>query len=177
MMTRIAACQCGQAALEVAGQPILAAICHCQSCQTAGAHLQSLEGAPPVLGRNDGTAFMLIRKDRVRCLRGAENLAEYRLKPDSSTRRVVAGCCNTPMFLEFTKGHWLSVYSDRFQPADKAVPELRTMTRDLRRPIENDEGVPAFATHSPRFMWRLLLAWAAMGFRAPKVDYVRGSLR
>lgn len=80
------------------------------------------------------------------------------------------------MFLEFTKGHWLSLYMDRFEPSQRSRPELRTMTRDLAVPIENDEGVPAFATHSGQFMWKLLIAWAAMGFRAPKIDYVKGGL-
>ncbi|MCG6114363.1 MAG: hypothetical protein MEQ84_04125 [Mesorhizobium sp.] len=175
-MKRIAACQCEAVALEVSGQPILSAICHCDSCQTAGEQLEKRDGAPPVLGAHRGTSFMLVRKDRIGCLRGEEHLAEARLKPTSPTRRVVATCCNSPMFLEFTNGHWLSLYMDRFDPADRAQPELRTMTKDLRVPIEDDEGVPAFASHSGRFMWRLLKAWAAMGFRSPKINYVKGHL-
>ncbi len=138
--------------------------------------MQELTAAPPILGPDLGTAFMLFRKDRVRCLRGEAHLAEHRLKPQSTTRRVVATCCNAPMFLEFTKGHWLSLYMDRFAPADRLRPELRTMTRDLAVPIEDDKGVPAFASHSGRFMWKLLIAWAAMGFRAPKIDYVKEHL-
>lgn len=175
-MKRIAACQCGKVALEVSGQPILSSICHCESCQKAGRHLESRAGAPAILGPQLGTAFMLFRKDRARCLRGEENLAEYRLLPHSSTRRVVATCCSSLMFLEFTKGHWLSLYMGRFEAIDRVRPELRTMTRDLGVPIENDEGVPAFATHSGRFMWKLLIAWVAMGLRAPRIDYVKGHL-
>lgn len=175
-MKRIAVCQCEQVALEVSGQPILSSICHCESCQSAGHHLEARAEAPPILGPDLGTPFMLFRKDRVRCLRGEAQLAEYRLTPQSTTRRVVATCCNAPMFLEFMKGHWLSLHMDRFEPADRSQPELRTMTRDLTGPIEDDEGVPAFATHSGRFMWKLLMAWAAMGFRAPKIDYVKGDL-
>jgi len=176
-MKRIAACQCEAVALEVSGQPILSAICHCESCQTAGERLEKRAGAPPVLGLHRGTAFMLFRKDRIRCLRGEKHLAEFRLKRDSPTRRVVASCCNAPMFLEFTNGHWLSFYMDRFEPSDRSQPDLRTMTRDLAVPIEDDDGVPAFTTHSARFMWKLLMAWVAMGFRAPKIDYVKGDLQ
>lgn len=175
-MKRIAACQCDRVALEVSGQPILSSICHCESCQIAGRRLAALAAAPPILGPNLGTPFMLFRKDRVRCQKGEALLAEYRLKPLSPTRRVVATCCNSPMFLEFTKGHWLSLYMDRFEPSERSPPDLRTMTRDLAAPIENDQGVPAFATHSASFMWKLLVAWAAMGFRAPKIDYVKGAL-
>jgi len=175
-VNRTAACQCEAVGLEVSGQPILSAICHCESCQTAGRRMEELAGAPPVLGPYGGTSFMLVRKDRIRCLRGEDHLAEVRLKPNSPTRRVLATCCNSPMFLEFTNGHWLSLYMDRFDPADRARPELRTMTKDLRIPMEDNEGVPAFASHSGRFMWRLLKAWAAMGFRSPKINYVKGHL-
>ena len=48
---------------------------------------------------------------------GAEYLEEWRLKPNSPTRRVVATCCNSAMFLDFTKGHWLSMYRNRFPQA------------------------------------------------------------
>lgn len=175
-MKRVATCHCGKVALETSGEPILAAICHCRSCQTAGEWLQSLPGAEPILEEDLGTHFMLVRKDRVRCLRGEAHLAEHRLKPDSSTRRVVATCCNSAMFLEFTKGHWLSLYMDRFEPDDRIQPLLRTMTRDLKGTVALDPTVPAYASHSGQFMWKLLLAWAAMGFRTPRIDFVKGRL-
>src|SRR5712671_5622189 len=54
------------------------------------------------------------RKDRVHCVTGQEYLEEHRLKPDSPTRRVIATCCNSGMFLDFTKGHWLTMYRNRF---------------------------------------------------------------
>ncbi len=50
------------------------------------------------------------RKDRVRILSGAEQLKEYRLSADAGTRRVIATCCNTPVFMEMKGGHWLSLY-------------------------------------------------------------------
>ena len=45
---------------------------------------------------------------------GQEYLEEHRLKPDFPTRRVIATCCNSGMFLDFTKGHWLTMYRNRF---------------------------------------------------------------
>ena len=90
---------------------------------------------------------------------------------------VLATCCNSPMFLEFTNGHWLSLLHGPIRPRrQSAAGNLRTMTKDLRIPMEDNEGVPAFASHSGRFMWRLLKAWAAMGFRSPKINYVKGHL-
>jgi hypothetical protein len=41
---------------------------------------------------------------------GQEHLEEHRLEPDSPTRRVIAKCCNSAMFVDFTKGHWVSMF-------------------------------------------------------------------
>lgn len=163
---RVAACACGEVRFETVGAPILTAICCCESCQTAS-HLFELAGALPVLNSEGGTGFILQRKDRLRCAQGAGRLQDHRLKPDSPTRRVLASCCNTPMFLEFTKGHWLSLYRDRFAD-DAPPPEMRVMTGDLPKGVRLSDDMPNYASHSGRFMWKLLSAWAAMGFRVPK---------
>jgi len=42
------------------------------------------------------------------------------------------------------------------------------MSRDRPGGMPPTGAVPAYATHSLRFMWRLFAAWAAMGFRVPK---------
>ncbi|MGE0499706.1 MAG: hypothetical protein AB7I79_10650 [Rhizobiaceae bacterium] len=118
----------------------------------------------------------MFRKDRLRCLRGANQLREHRLTPKSPTRRVVAICCNSPMFLEFESGHWLSVYADRLKPAERPVLEIRTMTKYRPAGVTFTDDLPSPATHSVSFMWRLLRAWMAMGFKAPKLDYVKGAI-
>jgi hypothetical protein len=150
----IGRCQCGKVELAATGAPILFTICHCSSCKEAGHLLQALPGAAAVLDASDGTPVTLFRKDRVRPVRGADLLAEHRLKPDSPTRRVVATCCNTTMFLDFTKGHWLSVYSGRIVVAEAA------------------SVAPPRVDGRFGFFGRLIIAWAAMGFRTPKIDYV-----
>ncbi len=161
-----ASCRCGQVAFEAIGDPITTAICHCTSCQAAGRRIEALPGAAPILDAGGGTAFALYRKDRVRCTQGGERLEDHRLTADAPTRRVVATCCNSAMFLEFAKGHWLSMYRDRF--GDAAPPiEMRVMTRDRPDGVTLPDDLPNHATHSGRFMWKLLTAWAAMGFRAP----------
>jgi hypothetical protein len=114
---------------------------------------------------------VLYRKDRIRCVRGGELLEERRLKPNSPTRRMVARCCNTAMFLDVTRGHWLTVYRGRL-PQDIPPATLRLMT--ARRPAgvtlpDDMTNCPGF---SARFMLRLLGAWAAMGFRRPAVEGV-----
>jgi hypothetical protein len=70
------------------------------------------------------------------------------------------------MFGDFTKGHWLSLYRKRF-PAGAPQVEMRIMTGDrgadavLANDMPNHKGFPA------PFLWKLLIAWIAMGFRKP----------
>jgi hypothetical protein len=80
------------------------------------------------------------------------------------------------MFLEFEKGHWLSLYRQRFAASDRPALEMRVMTGDRRAGFERKDDMPSYASHSGRFMWKLLSAWIAMGFRAPKIDYVKGGV-
>src|SRR5258708_40149129 len=95
-------CRCGKVRLEAVGRPILTASCYCASCREAGSRFEQLASAPPVLNPDGGTDYVLYRKDRVQCVTGHEYLEEHRLKPDSPTRRVIATCCNSRLFLDFT---------------------------------------------------------------------------
>lgn len=168
-------CTCGQTTLEVSGEHIVSVECYCDSCRKAGAELEALPGAPPLLEQNGATRCVLHRKDRVRCLRGADKLSEYRLAPVARTRRVVATCCNTAMFMEFLDGHWLSLYGRRFSVERLPPLEMRTMTRDVPElPLPDD--VPNGKTQPFAFMVRLLVAWIRMGFRTPEIPFVQGVL-
>lgn len=161
-------CRCGKVRLEAAGRPILAACCHCASCQEAGSRFERLASAPAVLAPDGGTDYLLYRKDRVRCVAGQEHLEEHRLKPASPTRRVIATCCNSAMFLDFTGGHWLSLYRNRFAAGAPPV-EMRVMTRDRRDGVVLADDLPNHEGHPGRFMMRLIAAWIAMGFRRPQI--------
>lgn len=174
---RTATCQCGTVALAMTGKPIVAATCYCHSCQAAGQAFDALPGAPGTLGPDGGTPFLLVRKDRIEWLSGADQLDEHRLTPDSPTRRFVARCCNSPVALEFTKGHWLSVYSARIPAEDRPAAEMRTIVKDRPAGVELPDDIPNYATPSGKFMWRLLKAWAAMGFRAPPIETTKGFVR
>ena len=111
------------------GRPAdLTASCYCASCQEAGSRFEQLPSAPPVLNPDGGTDYVLYRKDRVQCVTGQEYLEEHRLKPDSPTRRVIATCCNSGMFLDFTKGHWLTMYRNRFPAGARPGRLGRTRT-------------------------------------------------
>src|SRR5262245_16774229 len=107
-MDRVATCRCGKVKIEAIGRPILAASCYCTNCRDAGQRLGHL------LDPDGGTSVVLYRKDCVQCVTGRRHLEEHRLRPESPTRRVVASCCNSAMFLDFTKGYWVSIYRNRF---------------------------------------------------------------
>lgn len=56
------ACACGHSALQLEGAPIISAECFCTDCQNAGALLQTLPSAKPVLDHHGATRFVLYRK-------------------------------------------------------------------------------------------------------------------
>ena len=174
---RTATCQCGTVALAMAGKPIAAVTCYCHSCQAAGQTFDVPPGAPRTLEADGGTTYLLVRKDRIEWLSGTDQLDEHRLRPDSPTRRFVARCCNSPIALEFTKGHWLSVYSARIPAENRPATEMRTMIKERPDGVELPDDIPNHAAPSGKLLWRLLKAWAAMGFRAPKVETTKGFAR
>ena len=163
-----ASCACGQVAVEAIGMPILSAVCYCASCRSAARQFEQVPGAPCVLNGDGGIDYCLFRKDRVRIVQGGDHLHAHRLTEASATRRVVAACCNAPMFLDFTSGHWLTLYRDRL-PMDAPPPEMGVMAKDLPAGHIPQGDLPTYPTHPARFMIKLLAAWTAMGFRRPKL--------
>lgn len=162
-------CACGRVRLETTGAPITSCECHCNSCRAAASRLQAIANGPSVQEPNGGTRYVLYRKDRVDFPGGWGLLKSFRLTDDAKTRRVLASCCNTPVFLEFENGHWLSLYACLWPAGTLPRLELRTMTSDLPDPSVLPNDVPNMRRQSGRFFAKLLGAWIAMGFRAPKL--------
>lgn len=169
------ACACGQVRLRLDGPPIASVECLCTSCRKAGRRLETLPGSPRIVDDKGATPFVMQRKDRVEIVAGATHLRAFRLSPKAATRRVVASCCNTPVFLEFTSGHWLSLYAGLWPDGGRPKLEMRTMTGDLDDPSALPDDVPNLKQHSLRFYARLMGAWIRMGFRSPKFT-VEGEL-
>jgi hypothetical protein len=166
----IVGCACGLTRLEVSGAPIIVTECVCDSCRAAAARLAALPGAPNMLTPYGATACAEYRKDRVRLAAGQEHLAEFRLSAGSGSRRVVATCCNTPVFLELKGAHWLGLYLHLWPAALRPKPDLRTMVSDLPDPSVLPADMPNLKRQSVSFFAKLLLTWIAMGFRNPKID-------
>ncbi len=167
-------CACGTVQLRTAGTPILTAECFCSSCRAAAARLGRLSGAGNIASAAGGTPFVLYRKDRVLILAGASRLRAFRLSDRATTRRAVATCCNTPMFLEFRGGHWLSLYAGIFPPDRRPPIGLRTMLADLPPGTVLPPGPPGARRQGARALLALAAAWAAMGFRTPQLQIEEG---
>lgn len=168
--TTIIGCTCGKTQLEVHGAPMIVSECLCDSCRIAADRLAALPGGKTMLTRYRATPAAEYRKDRVRILSGRAFLKEFRLTADAGSRRVVATCCNTPVFLEMKGAHWLSIYLHLWPEDTRPKPELRTMTGDLPDPSSLPKDIPNLKTHTISFYAKLFAAWVAMGFRNPKIE-------
>lgn len=166
-------CACGALTIALTGGAINSVECCCTTCRDASTRFEALPGAQPIQTAHGSTPYVMYRKDRVRFLDGTDQLAEHRLTPDSGSRRVLATCCNTPVFLEFKGGHWLSLYGTLWSEDERPALRERTLTRSLPDRSLLADDVPNPKRHTLGFYGRLFGAWAAMGFRAPAVDVKR----
>jgi|GEM_PF-102854 len=161
-------CACGAVSIEAVGAPLMCVICNCESCRTAGRELDSRSPVAPIVDASGGTAVVLWRKDQLKCVRGSDKWAAHRLSPGSPSRRMFTSCCGTPIFGDFTKGFWASIYRDRIPDAPK--PSMRVMMSDAPDDVAlPDDGLPRFRNRPGKFLLKLLTTWASMGFRTPKI--------
>lgn len=163
------ACRCKSVRIVLQGAPVMCAACHCDSCRRAAARFARLPGAPDLTAAHGGIDYVAYRKDRLEWQGDPALVREFRLSPKSPTRRLVAGCCGTPLCVEVEKAHWASFYRVLW-PRDHAPPlEMHAMVRDRLPGPPLDDGLPASPGFGWRFLARLVGAWAAMGFRNPRI--------
>ncbi len=91
-------------------------------------------------------------------MKGKELLQDHRIENEAFTKRAVASCRNAAMYLDFEKGHWLSLCRGRFIGE---VPPVQMRIQTQYKP----EGsvlpdARAFKAFPPRFIFRLL--WARL---------------
>lgn len=154
-------CSCGKVEVELAGPPILTAICHCDDCQAGAQQLADL-GITGVLDAYAGTPYVMQRKDRLKVARGGDLLQKHKLTEKTPTNRVVATCCNTPMFVSFDNAiHWYSIYRDRLGE-NAPEPAMRLQTRYLPQNVTLPDDMPAYASFPIRFALKLVGANIAM---------------
>jgi hypothetical protein len=135
---------------------MITAVCYCDDCQAAGRQIEALPGAQPVLDPDGGSAMVMFRKDRLRCVEGAERLTPVKLTPGSPTSRYVASCCNSAMYLGFDDfKHWADVYRNRVVGEP---PRLQARACIKYRTVEADlpDDAPAYPSYPPGLILRLL---------------------
>jgi hypothetical protein len=104
---------------------------------------------------------LLYRKDRLKYIKGTELLLDHKLKEGSVTRRVVATCCNSAMFLDFQKAHWFSVCRARFA-GDVPPLQMRVQTKSRPQTASDPGDIPSYAGYPPKFILKLVAAKIAM---------------
>ena len=160
---RTSSCVCGRVRCESRGEPILSAVCYCLDCQEGGRRIEALPGAPQVLDDDGGAPYLLYRDDRFRCVAGEELLVDHRLKPNSPTRRVVASCCNSGMFLKFDPGFWVSSYRHRYSGELPPI-DMRTNVRRRRAETPMPGDATCYRSFPPRLFAKLIGARIDMFF-------------
>lgn len=156
-----ATCACGSVEIALDAAPIAALSCCCDDCQAAGARLEALPGAPPFREPCGGTPATLFPKTALKVTRGQGKLVPVRLNDRSPTKRMVATCCNSFLYVAFDRGpFWIDVVNARFA-GDAPRPRWRIQTRFL------DVPPPPDMTNHPKYpqalVWRLALAGVLAG--------------
>lgn len=165
--THLAHCRCGAVEISARGDPIIVTACYCDDCQAAAQRLAASANAAPAESADGGTEFMLFRRDRITCTRGADRLQAMRLTDASKTRRMIAGCCATPMYMAFDdKRPWVSTFRAGF--GEDALPvEMRICTRFRRSKEKAGDGLPSHPGYPLAMIVRILTAWPLMLFSRP----------
>lgn len=151
----IAACACGKVELEASGAPILVNVCYCDDCQEGARRIEALPGAgvTPDVGWDVGG------------WRTPHPSTAFRPFPPSSRRGEgnagVASCCNSAMYLDFEKGHWLSIYRRRFR-RDMPAVSIRIQTKYRPGDAAFPDDAPAYPGFPFRFLARHMGARIAM---------------
>jgi hypothetical protein len=159
--THVARCACGNVEVELTGKPVISVACHCDDCQAGSSMIEALPGAPAILDAGHGTPYALYRNDRLKCTRGEELLAGYKLKPESTTNRMVARCCNSAMLARLDPIlHWTPVYRDRI--ADAPPLEMRIQTKFVPAGVAVPQDMPNVRGVPFTFVARLVAAKLAM---------------
>jgi hypothetical protein len=160
--TATVSCACGNVAVEAIGTPITSVICYCDDCQEGARQIESLPNAVPVQDLDGGTGYVVYRKDRVRCLKGASLLRHHKIRENSKTNRVIATCCNSALFLNFDDGkHWVDVYRSRCQ-GDVLPVQMRICIKFKPESCTIPTDVPHYSRYPISLVMKLIAAKVIM---------------
>jgi len=156
----VARCACGAVEITLDTAPIAALSCCCDDCQAAARTLEALPGAPGFREPCGGTPAVLFAKTALKVTRGRDRLTAHRLRPEARTKRMVASCCNSFLYVAFDRGpFWVDVVSARMD--SPRPPRWRIQTRYLDTPPPDD--LPNHPKYPQALVWRIALAGVLAG--------------
>jgi len=155
-------CQCGRVRCQATGAPIASIVCYCDDCQEGARRIEGLKQAPAFRDPYGGTPLLTYRDDRFECVSGQELLVGYRLSDNAPTRRMVASCCNSAIFLKFEPGFWVSTYRARFEAGDLPPIEMRNQVKHRQAGTPLPDDVPTFRSFPLRIYGKLFWARVCM---------------
>jgi hypothetical protein len=155
-------CRCGVFAAEADTSGGLRAVCYCNSCRNFAIRT----GAEGVLDEAGGSDLFQVAPERMRFLRGAENLSWLRLSSRGPVRWFTT-CCNTPVAstLETPAIPFVTLQSHRFANPSALGPVKVRVFREAATGRVPDDGGGA------------IKLYANFGFRALKSKLSGGSKR
>ncbi|RHY21185.1 hypothetical protein DYB36_004217 [Aphanomyces astaci] len=152
------ACSCGHIQGKVLAASTLHCICYCDDCQDLASKLHDkFPNAPSHVNDNGGTHVILLFPSDVRITAGQDKLVQAKLKEHTTTRRVYASCCGTPVFNATTKNlPFLAVHLAAIPDKSVGTAQFHVWTKFARG------AVPGGATTLPptlnlKILFRLLL--------------------
>ncbi len=155
-------CSCGQVELRASGEPISRIVCYCDDCQAGSAQVEALPNARAVKDALGGTAYVLVRKDKVEWVKGKNLIKHYKIRENSTTRRNVASCCNSAVIVDFEGWQpWITLYGTAIVGGCPA-PQMRFFTRFAPEPARVPNDVPGYARFPLSFPLKVLRAAASM---------------
>ena len=148
-------------------EPIVVSACYCDDCQAAAERLAASAASAPAPSADGGTEFMVFRRDRIACTRGVDHLEATKLTQASKTRRMIAGCCATPMYVAFDdRRPWVSALRAPFV-ADAPPVEMLICTRFRRSEDRASDSLPSHPGYPLAMILRILAAWPSTLFSRP----------
>lgn len=156
-MKRVSTCECGRVEFEASGEPIVSAVCYCVDCQAAAKTIKDRFEKADVSENDGGTAYSTFHENQWVCVRGKDLLEGVTLNEKSPTTRYVASCCQSPIYLKFKHGFWVSTYRAQFR--DPLPPlEWRNKIASRKSDLPFPDDIPRFKGFPLRLFWRLIKA-------------------
>jgi hypothetical protein len=162
--SRRSSCACGRVRCEAFGKPIVSLVCYCEDCQEGARAIEALPNSARFRDADGGTPVLTYRDDRFRCSTGEDLLIGYLLREGAPTRRMVASCCNTAMFMKYAPGFWISGYRARFEDDNPPPLDMRIHIDRRRADAELPRDAPCYRGFPTRLFAKVVSARVAMLF-------------